>query len=137
MLFRSDAIIVPSEFTRRELTVEGFDPAAITVVPLGIDPPEDRDPSAIDSALAAVGVREPFVLTVGTIEPRKDLPTIVAAVDRARRTVPDLTLVVVGPRGWGEITGIDRPFVRTLGAQPWSVVDALYRRATAFCLASR
>ena len=51
--------------------------------------------------------------------------------------VQTCALPIFGPRGWGEITGIDRPFVRTLGAQPWSVVDALYRRATAFCLASR
>ena len=32
--------------------------------------------------------------------------------------------------------GLDLPFVRVIGAQPWRVLDALYRRAEAFCLAS-
>ncbi len=32
--------------------------------------------------------------------------------------------------------GLDRPFVHVVGAQPWSALDALYRRADAFCLAS-
>ena len=39
-----------------------------------------------------------------------------AAVDRARRTVPDLSLVVVGPRGWGEVTGIDREEFQRISA---------------------
>ena len=45
--------------------------------------------------------------------------------------------MVVGPAGWGRVDGIDRPFVRRLGAQPWPVVDALVRRSAACCLASR
>jgi glycosyltransferase involved in cell wall biosynthesis len=81
-------------------------------------------------------VQSPYVLTVGTVEPRKDIPTIVRAVERLRRARPDLTLVVVGPRGWGEVRGLDRPFVDVVGPQPWSVLDALYRRADVFCLAS-
>ena len=80
----------------------------------------------------------PYVLTVGTIEPRKDLPTIVDALRAAPRARDrDLELVVVGPPGWGEVAGLDRPGVRVLGAQPWRVVDALYRRAAACCIASR
>jgi glycosyltransferase involved in cell wall biosynthesis len=133
----ASVIVVPSAFTGRELIAEGFDRDLIEVVPLGVDPPEPRSDVEIDATVAAMGIRAPFVLTVGTVEPRKDLPTIVAAVERARRRVPDLSLVVVGPRGWGEVRGLDRPSVRALGDQPWSVVDALYRRATVFCLASR
>ena len=133
----ASVIIVPSAFTGRELVAEGFDPEQIEVVPLGVDPAEARPDPEVDDAVSAVGIRTPFVLTVGTVEPRKDLPTIVRAVERARVQRPELSLVVVGPRGWGEVRGLDRPFVRVLGDQPWPVVDALYRRAAVFCLASR
>ena len=129
-------VVVPSMFTRDELAREGFDRDRIEVVPFGVDPPVPRDPDEIDRAVARAGVQPPYVLTVGTVEPRKDIITIVRAVERLRRTRPDLTLVVVGPKGWGEVHGLDRSFVRVIGAQPWSVLDALYRRACAFCLAS-
>jgi len=130
-------VIVPSNFTARELLREGFELDRLAVIPFGIDQPAPRDPDEVDAAVARLDVREPYVLTVGTVEPRKDIPTLVHAVDRLRRAHPDLTLVVTGPRGWGEVRGLDRPFVRVIGAQPWSVLDALYRRAAAFCLASR
>lgn len=129
-------VVVPSMFTREELAREGFDRDRIEVVPFGVDPPLPRDPDEIDRAVARAGVQPPYVLTVGTVEPRKDVITIVRAVERLRRTRPDLTLVVAGPKGWGEVHGLDRSFVRVIGAQPWSVLDALYRRACAFCLAS-
>jgi glycosyltransferase involved in cell wall biosynthesis len=129
-------VIVPSMFTRRELEREGFDPDRITVVRFGIDPPEERADDEIDATVADAGVRAPFILTIGTIEPRKDLPTIVRTVERLRKSHPDLTLVVAGPRGWGEVDELDRSFVRVLGRQPWSVLDALYRRTAAFCVAS-
>jgi glycosyltransferase involved in cell wall biosynthesis len=129
-------VIVPSMFTGRELEREGFAPDRIEIVPFGVDPPVPRDPDEIDRAIARAGVQPPYVLSVGTIEPRKDFTTIARAVERLRRTHPDLTLVVVGPPGWGEVRGLDRPFVHVIGAQPWSVLDALYRRADAFCLAS-
>jgi glycosyltransferase involved in cell wall biosynthesis len=82
-------------------------------------------------------VTSPFVFTVGTVEPRKDMITIVRAVERLRSSHPDLTLVIVGPRGWGDVGDLHRPFVRVLGGQPWTLVDALYRRAAACVIASR
>jgi glycosyltransferase involved in cell wall biosynthesis len=129
-------VVVPSIFTREELEREGFDPGRIEVVPFGVDPPAPRDPDEVDRAVARAGVEAPYVLTVGTVEPRKDVTTIARAVESLRRTRPDLTLVVAGPRGWGEVHGLDRSFVRAIGPQPWSVLDALYRRASVFCLAS-
>jgi glycosyltransferase involved in cell wall biosynthesis len=129
-------VVVPSKFTGQELEREGFERDRIEVIPFGVDPPEPRDPDEIDRAVARAGVRPPYVLTVGTVEPRKDVPTIVRTVERLRRTRPELTLVVAGPRGWGEVQGLDRSFVRAIGPQQWSVLDALYRRADVFCVAS-
>jgi glycosyltransferase involved in cell wall biosynthesis len=131
-------VITPSSFTRMELVREGFDPDDVYVARLGVDLPVPREASDIDATVARVGIDAPYVLTVGTIEPRKDLPTIVEAIERLRaRDGSKVELVVVGPSGWGPVPDLDRPFVRVLGAQPWSVVDALLRRAAACCIASR
>jgi glycosyltransferase involved in cell wall biosynthesis len=43
----------------------------------------------------------PYVLALGTIEPRKDLPTLVAAMAEVWQARPDLRLVVAGGDGWG------------------------------------
>jgi glycosyltransferase involved in cell wall biosynthesis len=134
----ADLVISVSAFTRDELVREGFDPDTIVVAPLGIDAPTARSEAEIDAAVAATGVTAPYVLTVGTVEPRKDLPTMVEAVARVRgRGAADVELVIVGAPGWGEVTRIDRPFVRRLGETPWPTVDALIRRARACCISSR
>jgi glycosyltransferase involved in cell wall biosynthesis len=59
------------------------------------------DPPDGDRRRAARGLRRPYVLFVGTAEPRKGLDVLVRAMAE-----PDLTpydLVVVGPPGWGEV----------------------------------
>ncbi len=71
-------VVVPSQFTGRELEREGFGRDRIAVVPFGVDAPVPRDPDEIDRAVARADVRPPYILTVGTVEPRKDLATIVA-----------------------------------------------------------
>jgi glycosyltransferase involved in cell wall biosynthesis len=134
----ADLVISVSAFTRDELVREGFDPETIVVAHHGIDPPADRSDDDIDATVASAGVSAPYVLTVSTVEPRKDLPTMVDAVARVRaQGAPDLELVIVGGTGWGRVEGIDRPFVRRLGDTPWPTVDALIRRARAFCVSSR
>jgi glycosyltransferase involved in cell wall biosynthesis len=134
----ADLVLTPSSFTRVELIREGFSPEDVQVAPLGVDMPAARTDADLDAAVAGVGVDGPYVLSVGTVEPRKDLPTIVDAVERLKpRGYRKLELVIVGPTGWGRVEGIDRPWVRRLGEQPWAVVDALVRRASACCIASR
>jgi glycosyltransferase involved in cell wall biosynthesis len=44
----------------------------------------------------------PYVLALGTTEPRKDLPGLVAAFDLIASGQPELRLHIVGPSGWGE-----------------------------------
>jgi glycosyltransferase involved in cell wall biosynthesis len=48
-----------------------------------------------------LGVRSPYVAFVGTLEPRKDVPTLVRAFDRLATAQADLALVLAGGRGWG------------------------------------
>ena len=75
----------------------GLPPERVVAVPLGVDPPTGGDAGA--GRRRAGGDR--YVLALGTVEPRKDLPTLVAAFDLAAASVPDLALVVAGPDGWG------------------------------------
>jgi glycosyltransferase involved in cell wall biosynthesis len=131
------AIITVSEFTRTELVRAGFAPETIHVAPLGIDiVPPDGD-AVLDARLAAIGVREPFVLSVGTIEPRKGLDTLAAAFSRVRRAHPHLTLAIAGPIGWLDVPGIDAPGIHRLGKVDEATLDALYRRAMLCALPSR
>jgi glycosyltransferase involved in cell wall biosynthesis len=44
----------------------------------------------------------PYMLAIGTVEPRKGLPDLVAAFDRIADSIPDVRLKIAGPPGWGE-----------------------------------
>jgi glycosyltransferase involved in cell wall biosynthesis len=112
-------VIAVSEFTKREL-VELLRVAdeKIRVVPNGVDAEFSRE------GPAATG---DYVLAVGTLEPRKNLASLVEA---ARRN--DVELRVVGARGWGgvELAGNG---VRWLGEVNDADLARLYRGAA--CLA--
>jgi glycosyltransferase involved in cell wall biosynthesis len=82
------------------------------VIPHGVDqtrfrPVEPEEEEADRRALAEIGVEAPYVAFVGTIEPRKDLPTLIRAFDRMCGAHPGLRLVVAGGRGWG-LRPVDR-----------------------------
>ena len=76
---------------------------SITVIPMGSDhlPPPDIGGAA--AHLASLGVHGPFLLSVGTLEPRKNLRRLVEAYESIRDELPEpWPLVMVGPSGWGE-----------------------------------
>ncbi len=79
------------------LEVYGADPDRVVVVPLGVTSPADGDPAR--GHQLAGGDR--YLLALGTVEPRKDLPLLVDAFDLLAAEHPDLRLVVAGPDGWG------------------------------------
>ncbi len=105
------AVIVPSEATAAELRSAGFEPARIHVAHHGIDlPPQGPQESPGSEPPGILGL-EPrsYVLFVGTIEPRKGIDVLLAAHAALRRQGhPELRLVIAGPRGWGEVPGMDR-----------------------------
>ena len=99
-------VIADSEATARDLrALLDVPAAAIRVIHLGCaerfrplpDSPHRR------AVLAGYGITAPYVLHVGTIEPRKNLPALVRAFTRLRAT-RDLPhrLVLAGARGWGD-----------------------------------
>ena len=72
-------------------------PDRVHVVPNGV-PPVAGGVAARGLAMAGGG---PYVLALGTIEPRKDLPSLVQAFDAVAACEPELRLVIAGPDGWG------------------------------------
>ena len=127
---RAAMVITSSEASRRELEVNGVEPARIRVVPLGVD-----HAPASSEAIAAVRQRhslpERFVLFVGTLEPRKNLRRLAAANEPMV-----MPLVVAGPAGWGDAADDLAGDVRFLGFVPRSDLPALYAAATVFAYPS-
>jgi glycosyltransferase involved in cell wall biosynthesis len=114
----------------------------ITVTPLAAD--ESFQP-ATDPApvLERHGLTGPYLLFVGTIEPRKNLPTLLRAFAGIAPEFPELSLVVAGRRGWldGPIFGLVdeleiKPRVKFLGSVPGEDLPALYAGARAFVFPS-
>jgi glycosyltransferase involved in cell wall biosynthesis len=52
--------------------------------------------------LPRADVEPPYILAIGTVEPRKGLPDLVAAFDRVAQSDLDVHLKIAGPTGWGE-----------------------------------
>jgi glycosyltransferase involved in cell wall biosynthesis len=76
----------------------------------------------------------PYVLTVATLEPRKNLETLLEA---HAALGPELALAVVGGEGWGERPELRRDGVIALGYVPDADLPRLYRGAAAFAFPSR
>jgi alpha-1,3-rhamnosyl/mannosyltransferase len=76
-----------------------------------------------------MGVDGPFLLSVGTLEPRKNLARLVRAYERIRTALPEpWPLVLVGPSGWGERVRPETGVVLTGLVTP-SELSALYSMA--------
>jgi len=103
-LRRATRWIVPADPVAADLHDAGAPAAAITVIPMGGDhlPPPDLEAGA--ALLERLGVAgSPFLLSVGTLEPRKNLVRLIDAYGRIRDSLPEpWPLVMVGPVGWGE-----------------------------------
>ncbi|MHB8219230.1 MAG: glycosyltransferase family 4 protein [Acidimicrobiales bacterium] len=79
--------------------VFGADPDRVRRVHPGVPPMPPGDSGVARRFLPAGTSR--YVLAIGTIEPRKDLPTLVRAFDELAGERDDLALVLAGPPGWG------------------------------------
>jgi glycosyltransferase involved in cell wall biosynthesis len=100
----ADAIVCVSGPTATRLR-ELLDPQCpVHVIPHGVDHelfrPSD-DEAADLAALEAFAIRPPYIGFWGTLEPRKDLATLVRAFDRLAADHPALQLVIAGGSGWG------------------------------------
>jgi glycosyltransferase involved in cell wall biosynthesis len=97
---RARVVIVPSEATAREVRrVLRVRSSRIAVIPHAARPEVGRVGN--DDILGSLGLLpQRYVLSVGTIEPRKNHIRLLAAFERLRAMDPDLRLVLVGSWGW-------------------------------------
>jgi glycosyltransferase involved in cell wall biosynthesis len=126
---RCDVVFANSEFTARDVVqLLGVEEGRVRVAYPGVD-----------AVFSAEGERaelaSPYVLSVATLEPRKNLATLVAAFRLLARD--DLLLAVVGSAGWGEQPELDDPRIVRLGFVDDEELAWLYRGAAVFGYPSR
>ncbi len=143
---RAAAVVCPSRVTADELARWCRVDTEVFVAPHGVDTdlfrPDEPHPGSDRAVVAALDPRlvtgRPYLLFVGTLEPRKDVPTLVAAFAKVADRHPDALLVLAGGDGWGadavvqaiERFGLASRVVRT-GYVPDTTVPALLRSAVA------
>ena len=149
-VWSADRIIAVSHATRGDLTrILRVPEDHVVVIHEGVAP-EFRvtaDVKTQDAVIHRYGIRPPYCLFVGNLEPRKNLPRLIEAFGllRARGlTPPDMPqLVLVGTRGWlysgifraVEAQGLGGDIVFT-GYVPPADLPALYAGAACFVFPS-
>ena len=124
-----DVIFANSAFTADDVArTLAFPRERVVVAHPGIG-----EPFRADGETADLGA--PYVLTVATLEPRKNLATLVEAFGLLGDE--GLALAVAGGRGWGEQPQLDRPGVVRLGRVDDDELARLYRGAAAVVYPSR
>ncbi len=138
-------MIAVSKWTKKQLVKHlQADPDKIKVIYEGVDSKKFQIPNSkfqIRKILRKYKIRKPYLLFVGTIQPRKNLVRLIKAFSQL--TTGDLQLVLVGKRGWmyDKILAAPKRFgvirrVRFLNFVPDQDLPVLYSEAQAFCLAS-
>jgi glycosyltransferase involved in cell wall biosynthesis len=138
----ADGVLTISEFTRRALLTRfPLDERKVRATRLGLGAIFREEPAeeALAARRTALALPERFLLFVGAIEPRKNLPNLLSALDLLRRRGLETSLVVVGRDGEDSAAvrkrlvelGLERA-VRFLGYRPEREIRDLYRLASVF-----
>jgi glycosyltransferase involved in cell wall biosynthesis len=138
---RADLVLCSSRSTLEDCRVQGFPAERLRLVPLGV---HDQRATEDDIERMRRIHRLPgrYILFVGTLEPRKNLAGLLEAFRQLIRSPDhdDVTLVVVGPEGWGEdlMPTMERlgDRCRPIGFVPAADLRALYAGAEVFCYPS-
>ena len=134
---RADGVVTNSAATARDVAERlGVPEQRLHVAHPGV---ADAFRTAVPAAPGPAGGR-PYLLAVGTLEPRKNLPALLDAYAILRRELPDLALVLVGGQGWGgdpvaqraAELGLGGDLVRT-GYLPQDALPGVVAGAAAFC----
>lgn len=140
---RADAIITVSRFSKRETEeLLGVSPDRVFAIPLAASPGLGR-PSQdnIDALRRQLRLDRPYLLTVGTLEPRKNIPFMIEVFEQLEGFDGDL--VLAGMTGWkaGPIleriqNSPKRDRIRHLDYVPEGQLPALYSGAELFLITS-
>jgi glycosyltransferase involved in cell wall biosynthesis len=138
---RADRVLADSEATRNDLTrLMDVAPEKVTVLYSGVDPRFHPEPEPGErerlAARYGIGAR-PYVLSVGTVQPRKNYARLI----RAFSQLPgDVELLIGGGRGWLYeevlVEAARHERVRMLGFVADADLPALYRGAALFAFPS-
>ena len=124
----ADLVFVNSEYTGRDVVERlGVAPDRVRVAYPGV-----KEAFRTEGDRADLG--RPYVLTVATLEPRKNLQTLVAA---HHALAGDFLLAVAGGYGWGDQPELHRPEVVRLGFVGDQELARLYRGAAVAVYPSR
>ena len=136
------AIVCVSEMTARRLQELLSPPCPVVVVPHGVDharfTADEPRPGSDGEVLQRLGLERPYLLHLGTLEPRKGIADLAAAFDRLTGDDTSLELVLAGGAGWkaepvlaSVAAAHSRGRIRRLGYVADGDVPALLRRARA------
>ena len=132
-------IIAVSHFTRQRIIERlGVPASKVTVIPNGVDARfTPQSPQQVEMVRRALGITSPcYMLTVGSVEPRKNLHRLLEAWRRAQSSVPpDVDLVVTG--GIGETCSCLQGRSTEVDSHSTGSLHRLRRRCTAARLVQR
>lgn len=129
----ADHIITDSKSSKKDLINYGFDLQKITVIypaPAKLFK-KITNPKLIKQTLAKYSLKPPFILSVGTQEPRKNLKRLIKAFQEISPKHKKLSLAIAGKFGWGDTTK-PVPGVNLLGFVPDEDLAVLYSTAKSF-----
>ncbi|MCJ7737709.1 MAG: glycosyltransferase family 4 protein, partial [Anaerolineae bacterium] len=134
-------VIVPSMATKQDV-LQHYNVAVskIETIPDGVNHRFfARNPDAVVHVRHKYDLPETFILTVGTIEPRKNLPRLLDAVAQLHDRGLEIPLVIAGKAGWRSETVLNRlkrlqaeHIVYRIGFVDDTDLPGLYRAATLF-----
>lgn len=139
----ADVVVVPSAATADDLAQHGVDPDRVRVIPHGVSVPTVTTEEK-DRARSRHGLARPYVLWVGTVEPRKNVARLVEAYRDLLAGGVDVDLVLAGPAGWGQASAdvasrtaeLPEGRVHLLGRLPLADLHAVYAGAAVLCFPS-
>ena len=135
-LKRADGLIAVSEHTRRDaIEILGLAPEKVTTIHSGVAPEFFETPA--EDVREKYRLLKPYVLFVGTLEPRKNLDRLLEAWSKMRLR-KEFDLVVAGPVGWAAPATLARVnrYARCLGYVPERDLPSLTYHATVFAYPS-
>ena len=129
---RADLVLCSSQATMDDCAMAGLDSERLRLVPLGVDV-DQASAAEVQRVRSLYRLPERYLLFVGTVEPRKNLRGLAAAIAMLEEPLP---LVVAGSDGWGDIAIEADVDIRFLGFLPHEDLHPLYAGAEVFCYPS-
>ena len=141
----ADRIVVPTHAVAAELAaaLPALRRDRVAVIGEGASAALAAPPADAEDRARRLGLPPAYLLSLATLEPRKGLDTLLAAL--AEPKAPVLPLLLVGHPGWGGVDplaeaarlGLARDRVRVLGRLPDADLAVVLHRATALAVPSR